>query len=124
MGKPIVQGMYVSQHLSFGTIRECPVGKAMVASRTREIRPSGMKMGAYGNASYGEIRNPSHIPKGCVLETLRLRLKCAVFLSRLRGQSGNWLSYLNDRPRMGGNAGSGRRPTVIPAHPGQIALLR
>ena len=29
-----------------------------IANRTREIRPSGMKTGARGNVTHGEIRNP------------------------------------------------------------------
>ena len=44
-------------------LRSClgrPMGKAMVANRTREIRPSGMKTGAYGNVgvlgSKGKLR--------------------------------------------------------------------
>ena len=32
---------------------EGPLGKAAAANRTREIRPSGMKRGAYGNVRYG-----------------------------------------------------------------------
>ena len=36
----------------------------MVANRTREIRPSGMKKGACGNVSYGGTRNPPHNRKG------------------------------------------------------------
>ena len=34
------------------------------ANRTWEIRPSGMKEGAYGNVGYGGIRNPLHNRKG------------------------------------------------------------
>jgi len=44
-----------------------------------QIRPSGMKRGAYRNVSYGGIRNPPHIPKGCVPETLHLRLRALYF---------------------------------------------
>jgi len=36
------------------------------ANRTRENRPSGMKRGACGNVGQGGIRNPLHIPKGCM----------------------------------------------------------
>ena len=35
--------------------------------------------GAYGNVGYGGARNPSHRPKGCVSETLRLRLRAPYF---------------------------------------------
>ena len=70
MGKPWLQGVNVSQHLSFGSDREGPLGKVKVANRTREIRPSGMKRGAYGNVGYGGTRNPPHIPKGCVIRKL------------------------------------------------------
>jgi len=41
-------GVYVGKHLSFDCIRKVVRGNAMVANRTREIRPSGMKRGAYG----------------------------------------------------------------------------
>jgi hypothetical protein len=54
-----MQGVYVGQHLSFGTAgkaRSQTVAK--VANRTREIRPSGMKTGAQGNVTHGETRNP------------------------------------------------------------------
>ena len=46
-------GVYVSKHLNFGCIGKAVWGNAMVANRTREIRPSGMKRGAYGNVSHG-----------------------------------------------------------------------
>ena len=45
--------VYVGKHLNFGCIRKVVRGNAMVANRTREIRPSGMKRGAYGNVDYG-----------------------------------------------------------------------
>ena len=57
--KPVEQGVYVGQRLSFGTAgkaRSQTVAK--VANRTREIRPSGMITGAQGNVIYGETRNP------------------------------------------------------------------
>ena len=57
-------GVYASKHLSFGCIRKAVWGNAMVANRIREIRPCGMKWGAYGNMSYGGIRNPPHNRKG------------------------------------------------------------
>ena len=47
----------------------------MVANRTREIRPSGMKRGAWGNMGHGGTWNPLHIPKGCMSETLHLKLR-------------------------------------------------
>jgi hypothetical protein len=53
MGKPIAQGADVCQHLSFGANREDLSKKVKVANRTREIRPSGMTRGAYGNVMYG-----------------------------------------------------------------------
>ena len=55
----MAQGVYVGQRLSFGTAgkaRSQTVAK--VANRTREIRPSGMKTGARGNVTHGEIRIP------------------------------------------------------------------
>ena len=36
----------------------------MVANRTREIRPSGMKRGAWGNVAYGGTVNPPRNRKG------------------------------------------------------------
>ena len=72
MGKPIAQGVYVCQHLSFGVNREELSGKVKVANRTREIRPSGIVGGLCGNVGYGGTRNPLHKPKGCMSETLRL----------------------------------------------------
>ena len=46
------------------------MGKAMVANRIREIRPYGMKRGAYGNVGYGGTRNPLHTSKECVIRKL------------------------------------------------------
>ena len=62
--------VYVSKHLSFSCIRKAVWGNAMVANRTRKIRPSGMKRGAYGNVSHGGTRNPPHISKECVIRKL------------------------------------------------------
>jgi hypothetical protein len=59
-GKPVVQGVYASQRLSFGAAgkaRSQTVAK--VANRTWEIRLSGMKTGARGNVAHGEPRNPT-----------------------------------------------------------------
>lgn len=39
--------------------------------------------GAYGNVSYGGIRNPLHTPKGCRTETLCLRLRAPYFYPTL-----------------------------------------
>jgi len=48
-------GVYVGKHLNFGCIRKAVRGNAMVANPAiaGEIRPSGMKRGAYGNVDYG-----------------------------------------------------------------------
>ena len=40
--------------------------------------------GAYGNVSYGGTRNPLHKPKGCMSETLCLRL-CAPYFYPTNG---------------------------------------
>ena len=57
--KPVVQGVYASQRLSFGTAGKGPRGtEAKVANRTREIRPSGMKTGASGNVAMGAGLRP------------------------------------------------------------------
>ena len=61
----------------------------MVANRTREIRPSGMKPEACGNVSYGGARNPPHIPKGCVIRKLSTQ-DCARRISiQTEGQESN-----------------------------------
>jgi|SRR5215475_2370343 len=56
--------------------------------------------GAYGNVSYGGIRNPLHTPKGCRTETLCLRLRAPYFYPTSgacisRGNSGTWESHLS-----------------------------
>jgi len=63
-GKLTVSGVYVSKHLSFDPVRKAAWGNAMVANRTREIRLSGMKRGAWGNVAYGGNVNPPHNRKG------------------------------------------------------------
>ena len=40
--------------------------------------------GACGNVNYGGIRNPLHSPKGCMSETLRLRLRAPYFYPTTR----------------------------------------
>ncbi len=57
--KLIWYGVYVSRHLSFGRLRKANRENAMVANRTREIRPSGMTPGACGNVDYGS-RTEAH----------------------------------------------------------------
>jgi len=51
--KSVVPGVYVSRHLSFSATGKAARGHAVVANRTREIRPSGMTPGACGNVNYG-----------------------------------------------------------------------
>ena len=46
--KPVQLGVYVSERLSLRGTGKAAM-KVMVANRTREIRPSGMKWGACGN---------------------------------------------------------------------------
>ena len=60
----MLRGVYVSQHLSFRHIGKAVWENAMVANRTREIRPSGMKRGAWGNVVYGGNVNPPRSRKG------------------------------------------------------------
>jgi hypothetical protein len=51
--KPVVHGVYASERLRLrDTGKDCR-GIVMVANRTREMRLSGMKRGAYGNVDYG-----------------------------------------------------------------------
>jgi hypothetical protein len=54
--------------------------------------------GAYGNVSYGGIRNPLHKLKRCMSETLCLRLRAPYFYPTSgaclqRGNSGTWESH-------------------------------
>jgi len=56
--------------------------------------------GAYGNVSYGGIRNPLHKLKRCMSETLCLRLRAPYFYPTSgacshRGSSGTWESHLS-----------------------------
>jgi len=58
--KPVVQGVYVGQHLSFGNTGKAPWQTvAKVANRTREIRLSGMRRGACGTVCQGS-RTEAH----------------------------------------------------------------
>ena len=65
--------------------------------------------GAYGNVSYGGMRNPLHKLKRCMSETLCLRLRAPYFYPTSgawlqRGSSGTWESHLSPCPhaRIGG----------------------
>jgi hypothetical protein len=56
--------------------------------------------GAYGNVSYGGIRNPLHKLKRCMSETLCLRLRAPYFYPTSeaclqRGNLGTWESRLS-----------------------------
>jgi len=57
-GKPVARGGHASERLSLGEVREdCAgtvAGTVMVANRTREMRPSGMTRGAYGDVDDGK----------------------------------------------------------------------
>jgi hypothetical protein len=64
MRKPMTQGAYAGQCLSFGVVGKSHQWNAKVANRTREIRPSGMKTGARGNVAHGGNVNPSRNRKG------------------------------------------------------------
>ena len=72
--KLFIQGANAGERLSFGLNGKGLRGNAIAANPALagEIRPSGMRGGACGNVSYGGIRNPPHIPKGCGAETLCL----------------------------------------------------
>src|SRR6266446_4917954 len=70
--------------------------------------------GAYGNVSYGGIRNPLHKLKRCMSETLCLRLRAPYFYPTSgaclqRGDSGTWESHLSpcQRPGAGGRVTKG-----------------
>ena len=61
------------------------MGKAMVANRSREIRPSGMKMGAYGNV-VSMVRRANLLRyRKRVNGSISPKIWRAVFLSRLGG---------------------------------------
>ena len=74
------------------------MGKAKVANRTREIRLSGMTWGACGNVGYGGIRNPLHIPKGCMSETLCLTLCAPQFYPNEAGHNVYLEGTMGDAP--------------------------
>ena len=56
--EPLMGGVYASQRLNLVVMREGRQGRARVANRTREIRPSGMTEGACGNVGHGGNVNP------------------------------------------------------------------
>jgi len=61
--KPVLLGVNVGERLSLrGTGKAAMI--VMVANRTREIRPSGMKTGASGNVGHGGIVTPPRNRKG------------------------------------------------------------
>jgi hypothetical protein len=60
----MLPGEYVGKPLILGTTGKAVGGDAIVANRTREIRPSGMKRGAWRNVAYGGNVNPSRNRKG------------------------------------------------------------
>src|SRR5262245_58308734 len=56
--------------------------------------------GAYGNVSYGRMRNPLHTLKRCMSETLCLRVRAPYFYPTSgagvqRGNAGTWESHLS-----------------------------
>jgi len=71
--KPVAQGVYVGQRLSFGDPGKARLQTvAKVANRTREIRPSGMKTGARGNVAMVELgSHPATERAGVVTSTYR-----------------------------------------------------
>ena len=58
---------------------EGPLGKAAAANRTREIRLSGMRGGLTETWAMAELGTHCIIPKGCMMETLCLRLRAPYF---------------------------------------------
>ena len=64
--KPLLPGVYVSQHFSLDSSGKACGGKARVKTppQAEENRPSGMRWEASGNVNYGGIRNPPHNRKG------------------------------------------------------------
>jgi hypothetical protein len=78
----------VSRHLSFGSMGKAAWANAMVANPAwaGEIRPSGMKRGAYGNVGYGGTRNPPHTSKECVIRKLSKVARCISIPSRGTGE--------------------------------------
>jgi hypothetical protein len=70
--------------------------------------------GAYGNVSYGGIRNPLHKLKRCMSETLCLRLRAPYFYPTSgaclhKGNSGTWESHVSpcQTPGVGDLSGVG-----------------
>ena len=81
-------------------------GRVLAANRTREIRPSGMKLGACGNVSGGRVsdrRTSEPCATGTHAEAAR-----AVFLSQLRGAARKGRSY-RDLVHWRGTSGISRR---------------
>jgi hypothetical protein len=81
--------------------------------------------GAYGNVSYGGIRNPLHKLKRCMSETLCLRLRAPYFYPTSgaclqRGNSGTWENHLSPSiiPGLGDRATTGPGVTwgLLPGH--------
>lgn len=66
----------MSRHLSFLVYGKAPGGQARVRTTLGKSDRVGDRRQACGNVGYGGTRNPPHIPKGRVSETLHLRL-CA-----------------------------------------------
>jgi hypothetical protein len=64
LGKLERLGAYASQRLSFDPSGKARWGNAKAANRTREIRLSGMKTGARGNAAHGGTVTPPRNRKG------------------------------------------------------------
>ena len=49
---------------AFRRVGEGVGGTVLIANRTREIRPSGMRWGAWGNVTHGRPRIPARNRKG------------------------------------------------------------
>lgn len=61
--------MYASKRLNFYVIGKTNEGNAIIANRTRENRPSGMKRGAYRNVNILLIRINSRVYGNSVKKT-------------------------------------------------------
>jgi len=75
----------VGKHLSFGLNGKVLEGNSIAANPAYGGRNPTVRdeRGACGNVvSHGGIRNPLHRPKGCMMETLHLKLSAPYFYQR------------------------------------------
>ena len=77
----------MGKHLSFGLNRKVLRGKPLPPippwREKSDPAAAGDERGACGNVGHGGTMNPLHEPKGCMMETLRLKLSAPYFYPTL-----------------------------------------